>query len=617
MEDDKNLLIKIKQLEKHEIVKMKLLEGLIIKVEETEYNHFKLTVQLENDIFEGIYIKKQYGGRPQIGENVIFKSIFLEKKEREIYIYLKDYMIMQNENNKENNNEYNKKQIYDLSSKILIKILINIEPKKNYNSDVFMFKQKEIGKIILVPINENKEIYIYQDEESKFNNFLKENNIEKNQLISINNYIYENNSILFNNLTLFNISKCEYIDEYFQKQLINNNDLKTTSIFPYIKKVNQKQIFDCVFLKVIEINDNFFLGIDHIYNIYKVYSNNNNKINNEIDLYKLVLIKNFTLTDEDNIFYIIIVSENSFVYIYENSFKDSILNDLTVLYLNIIDFKKSLEDNLFNKICFENIYNNYSNCSFKINKKSEYFIINTKNSFFYNHYPIKIKLMNNSCIHSFKINIYFGILNKINCFINNKSEDKYSLDYLYFNFSFILPDRHEEAIGEITYNIKDSDTFNSKTRKRFVIINIPGNKFTEIYHIKKRNKKNKDSMKLENKINIEKDKIKEEKKISQVKEEKNKIKEEIKTDNNDKDIIIENIIIEKMHDSLQLCFLYKENQKYLLGIYNIEDIIFQKNDYLVVSNKYYVKPIVVPPLSKMLGNFFEGREWTTVQKSLF
>ena len=392
MEDDKYLLIKIKQLEKHEIVKMKLLEGLIIKVEETEYNHFKLTVQLENDIFEGIYIKKQYGGRPQIGENVIFKSIFLEKKEREIYIYLKDYMIMQNENNKENNNEYNKKQIYDLSSKILIKILINIEPKKNYNSDVFMFKQKEIGKIILVPINENKEIYIYQDEESKFNNFLKENNIEKNQLISINNYIYENNSILFNNLTLFNISKCEYIDEYFQKQLINNNDLKTTSIFPYIKKVKQKQIFDCVFLKVIEINDNFFLGIDHIYNIYKVYSNNNNKINNEIDLYKLVLIKNFTLTDEDNIFYIIIVSENSFVYIYENSFKDSILNDLTVLYLNIIDFKKSLEDNLFNKICFEDIYNNYSNCSFKINKKSEYFIINTKNNFFYNYYPIKIKL---------------------------------------------------------------------------------------------------------------------------------------------------------------------------------------------------------------------------------
>ena len=104
--------------------------------------------------------------------------------------------------------------------------------------------------------------------------------------------------------------------------------------------------------------------------------------------------------------------------------------------------------------------------------------------------------MNNSCIHSFKINIYFGILNIINCFINNKSEDKYSLDYLYFNFSFILPDRHEEAIGEITYNIKDSDTFNSKTRKRFVIINIPGNKFTEIYHIKNKNKKNKESMNL-------------------------------------------------------------------------------------------------------------------------
>ena len=57
-----------------------------------------------------------------------------------------------------------------------------------------------------------------------------------------------------------------------------------------------------------------------------------------------------------------------------------------------------------------------------------------------------------------------------------------------------------------------------------------------------------------------------------------------------------------MHDSLQLCFLYKENQKYLLGIYNIEDIIFQKNDYLVVSNKYYIFYNYFENIKKTINN---------------
>ena len=464
---------------------------------------------------------------------------------------------------------------------------MNIEPKKDYNSNIFIFKQNKLGINILIPINEKKEININQNEENKFNIFIKNNNI-KSGLISINNYIYDKNSISFNNLTLFHISKCEYIDEFFQKQLINkNNELKKNSIFSYIKKDDQKPILDSVLLKVIEMNDNYFLGIDHIYNIYKVCNNNKKIIG--IDLYKLVLIKNFIMSNDNNIFDKIILSENSYVYIFENSFKDSILNDLTVLYLNIIDFKESLGDNLFNENDLENKYIYYFNYNFKINKKSEYFIINTKNHFFYNYYPITIKLINDSFIHSFKITLYYGILNKINCSINNNSDDKYSLDYFYYNYSFVLPEYLELKIGENIYIINDSDTFNSKTRKRFVIINIPGNIFTTIYKEKKNeNKKNKKRIKGVELINNEEDKIKEENKINKVKEEKNKIKEEIKIEDNDRDIIIDNIIIEKMHDSLQLCLLYKNKQGHLMGIYDIEEILFQKNVHYITNNKFNI-----------------------------
>ena len=43
---------------------------------------------------------------------------------------------------------------------------------------------------------------------------------------------------------------------------------------------------------------------------------------------------------------------------------------------------------------------------------------------------------------------------------------------------------------------------------------------------------------------------------------------------------------EKLHDSLQFCFLYKNNEKYLLGIYDIEEIIFYKKDNYNPDSKY-------------------------------
>jgi len=606
MEDKKGLLESLKELEDNETAEFDLLNGLIIKVEEIEYNKFKLAIRINSNEYDGIYV--DFKSRPKEGDIVIFDSVYFIKKDRNIYLYLKEYMFKKNKNNanviNQTYNPNNKNNIYDLSPNHLIQILMKIEPKKVYNSNIFIFKQKNKGEILLVPINEKHEISINKRPNKEFDIFLSKNNIKENDLIYIDNYIYEKENISFNHLTLFNIAKCEYIDKYFQKQLIiNTNYIKTNSIFSYIKNFNKKQILDSIFLKVIEINDNFVLAIDHEYCLYKLYNINNKK--NKLDLYNFIFIKNYTLRNDDDIFYILIISDSSLIYIFENTFYDSILNDLTVLYFNIIDLKEPIEDNYYSTICLENYYINYFSNNFNINRKSEYFIINTKSDIFYNYYPIEIKLINNEEIDSFKFILYYGILNKVNCYLNNKSPNKYSLEYFYFNFSNKLPDFHEEEANGIHYKIKDSDIFNNKTRKRFIIINSPNNQFTEIYDIKKNeikeeSKKRKEMNKtgdIKNKeeklVNNEENKINEKPKTNEEKDrliennpnnlETNKLIEDIKTD---EDYFLAHLIIEKMHDSLHLCFLYKNNEKHLLGIYDIEEIIFYKKDNYNPPSKY-------------------------------
>ena len=48
------------------------------------------------------------------------------------------------------------------------------------------------------------------------------------------------------------------------------------------------------------------------------------------------------------------------------------------------------------------------------------------------------------------------------------------------------------------------------------------------------------------------------------------------------------MIIEKMHDSLQFCFLYQNAKSHLLGMYNIEDIFFEKKENYIPNNKYNI-----------------------------
>ena len=318
-----------------------------------------------------MFEKKEINNYPYL-DNFIYLDEFFIRKFQNVFK-------LKNEGNDENHN-------YDLSYNGLIKILMEIEPKKIYNSNIFIFKEKEIDKIILVPIQEKNEIIINLDTNNKFKIFLTKNNIKDNELIYIQNYFYENNNISFNSITLFNIAKCEHIDKFIQKKLIMNNDkdIKINSISHYNKDLIKKQIFDCIFLKVIEMNESFLLGIDHDYIIYKIYKNNN-KVNKIDELYTLILIKDYTLSKEDEIFNTLAINENSYIYTFENSFYDSVLNDLTVLYLNIIDLVDPIENNYYNEIALEINYIQKINYTFNIKKKYEYFIINTKIDFFYNY----------------------------------------------------------------------------------------------------------------------------------------------------------------------------------------------------------------------------------------
>ena len=80
MELKENFLSKIKQLEENEIVQFNsLIIGSIKKVEEIEYNQYKLSMKVEsNIIYDEIHINHSY--RPKIGDMLYITSICLKKK---------------------------------------------------------------------------------------------------------------------------------------------------------------------------------------------------------------------------------------------------------------------------------------------------------------------------------------------------------------------------------------------------------------------------------------------------------------------------------------------------------------------------------------------------------
>ena len=570
MEDYPQFLENIKTLQEQEKIILNNLSGTITNIEQVEFETFKISVEIEKNIYCGIYVEKNKNEELQKGDSILLFVMGLVQKERNIYLYLSNYF-QQTGVKKENIIETGKKlKCYDLNPSSLIETITKNE-EITYNSDIFIYRQN-LNECILIPILEEKNLKIRdKTNKEKLEKFISKNEIKDNSLIFIENYLLKKDYISFNNVTIFNKVKLEYLEDYFKMKF--TFDYKINEIFYHKMDSNYKNKF--VLLKVIDIKEKYIVGIDIFLNIYKIEKEKNNKtIDNIQDVYTIIFIKNYYKLIIEDSNYILEFNDNTYVFIIENSFCDSILNNISVLNFNFLDFIDN-GNNYFSQIRFSETNNNFS---FEITKKSECVILFTKFNLIKNYYSFTIKLIsqNNKEIRIFQITIYFGLLNTINCLINYVDTEAYGCEYFYYNFNYDLPKFQEININGKNYSFEITDDFNSKSRKRFIILNYIG---------------------IENLKNY-KDKIEKKNDENKTKGSKNNNNEKI-SDNriyNISDFLNDYEVIPKININMSFLFIFfhEKDKNKLLGVYDINEInnfndlektiYIPKEEYKIFSN---------------------------------
>ena len=581
--EDKNFLDILKELENKDKINCDSIEGIINQIEQIDYNLFKISIIIENDIYNELYIKDL----TELSCKKIFiyeLSIMKENGKKKILIDSYDLLRLKKSQilNKEKNNV---KKIYNLSD---IPKILNINELEKYNSGLFFYKSKTVNSLIFNSFEELNEINIKLNSDNQY--CLKEieqffNNLTEGKIIFIDNYLIKNDKISFINFTSFHLADGLYLAEYFQKKYNRENNYYKQIVY-YNNSDIDKYESNYLFIKVIYISDEYIIGIDQYPKLYKIikYQDKLKKID---DIYLLLLIRNYEVSFMDNI-NILILNDNSNIFIFNNSFFDSFINDLTVINFNFPDFMTG-HNNFFNKIILDNDY------SFNITRNFENIIINNKKGKFNYYMPYEIGLKQNEQIDRFKFLLYYGLLNKINCFINYNGENKYSCEYFYYNSNSLLNlPKMKIYLDEKEYIIENFDTFNSKIRKRYVLINIPKNEYINIYKnnfesyrlqqlekSKKNNEMNKSNESeikdkkqydLDDKNIIESEKLSEFKakqKYNEEKNENNLFQEEVEEEEEN------SLLIQTLYKTLQFCFYFDEENKKskLVGIFDIEEII--------------------------------------------
>ena len=574
MEDSNEFLEKIINLQNHEEVELSNILGIITNIEKVEFESFKLSIKIQSIIYDGIYLK--YNNKVdelKMGDYIKLFVISLIKDERNIKLYSSHFQKKQNIQNENIIQNEALFKTYDLNPASFITMIIKIT-KNKYKSDFFIIREKSM-EYILIPISEEKELIIKSGtNQEKFKKFLKENALKDNSLIFIENYLLENQNISFNNLTLFNKVKLEYLEEYITSRF--NLEYKNDDIFLYkINSIYNKNNF--ILLKVIGIQDKYILGIDIFSNIYKL-EKNSTKIKEIQNIYTIVFIKNYYKLIIQDSFLILSLNEKTYIHIIENSFCNSIINNLSIINFNFLDYIDK-EKNYFNQIRFSEAN---KDATFEIGKKCEYFILFNKFNLIKNYYAFTIKLIsqNNKEIRIFQFIIYFGLLNKINCLINYVGKESYGCEFIYYNFNYDLP-----KYQIINYDGKENifeinDDLNSKSRKRFVILNYSGIENMEIYNNKIKQKNTKDEKNGENLENRH---------------------EIIKINNkyNLNDILNNEKGIPEINTKTSFLFIYshEKGNNNLLGVYDINEI----NNYNDLEKTIY-KP---KDEYKIFFNFFK------------
>lgn len=249
--------------------------------------------------------------------------------------------------------------------------------------------------------------------------------------------------------------------------------------FTFIEVLNEEKLFqlglcidckDITVYKIIDIeNDNYIL-IDLYEKLYKLNKNSKSIKDKEFDFCKFVLITKPKITVKDE-FNFMELSDSSFIYLssqYLHFSKKILLNTLSVFKFSFIDYNE--KGNLFDKICSKYFSN-------EINKKEQYIVFIGNDKPKYQYYGIEITLSstkNKSKDKKFYVYLFYGLINKINAFININEINTYFYEYFVYKIDSYLNDFEKKIlVDKKEYCIKNFDYFGSTNRKRICVMNVP------------------------------------------------------------------------------------------------------------------------------------------------
>ena len=339
----------------------------------------------------------------------------------------------------------------------------NVIQSLDFNEDNIIKTLKKIFKInnrlftnlfIVDSINENDySIKCLENNEkyvlTKNNNLFLESLSNKN-IILINDYYLENKNIILTPMSIV-----EKLDD--------------EKLF-YFLDINEEISNKFLWGKILELdlaNNNFIYIIDKTKNIFKFQFT---KID-DIKLGQFFLLSKYHIKNKTNE---IIIDDNSFCYFSDQEvyFSNRIsINLYTVVQFYFIDYKNN-DNNVYNAIKLNDEIKRITDkeMNFIINhrqlKNYEFFIQNVSLLFNENNFSSNDKI--------FSVSVLQGFINRINVFINYKSNLSYYYEYLYYSYKdFDFLKIKTININEDIKNITIYDSFGSKNRIKFSILNIP------------------------------------------------------------------------------------------------------------------------------------------------
>ena len=157
----------------------------------------------------------------------------------------------------------------------------------------------------------------------------------------------------------------------------------------------------------------------------------------------------------------------------DKRYQETKINNKVAIKLNLLDYKENLkvEDILLTQFEIESPlnylvkYSSYSKAVYYVydakNYKNEYFAQNINLYFRDELYPINLKFF-----------VYKGSLNEANIYVTQKC--LYAYEFLYFSIDNSLPKEIKiYTNNNVIYKTNNFHSFNSKTRKNIIFLNIP------------------------------------------------------------------------------------------------------------------------------------------------